>query len=141
SKLFEAAKGLDLGVCASVGRCAPGNWKLATKETGLAREFLFDFTMYHDFEGDYAQPEIILEHENVWHLDAFMEDFWKLMFGYAPLRVMIGYHRDMNHVNEYIDAIRRFDRERRWRYPAGVEDLVLIGHRQMEARGFRVVNR
>ena len=137
--LFDVARKAGLGVCSTHGGNAPADWKSATKKRGWAREFLFDFTMYRDWR-DFSQPEVILEHENVWHVDAFMRDFWKLMFGYAPLRVMIGYRRDAAD-GAYLKAIRQHASARGWRYPPGVEDLVLIGHYGMAPQAFHVVIR
>jgi len=51
------------------------------------REYLFDFTLYPEWK-DYSLPSLIIEHENQWSDGTFMLDFWKLMMGLAPLRVM-----------------------------------------------------
>ncbi|MBZ4395346.1 hypothetical protein OWM54_19370 [Myxococcus sp. MISCRS1] len=139
ARLVEAARELKLGVCAT-GSGAPSEWSKTTLHSGYAREFLFDYTMFRDWDS-YTQPEVILEHENAWSVDAFMEDFWKLMVGYAPLRVMIGYCQNLERTAEYVTAIRKSASEGNWRYPPGVEDLVLIGHGRMTPRGFKVVNR
>jgi hypothetical protein len=79
-KLFKLAAENDLGVCSHLGQHAPTNLGDATKSKGWAREFLFDFTLYENWT-NYAQPVVIIEHENNWNTGAFMMDFWKLMLG------------------------------------------------------------
>ncbi|MCP3063083.1 hypothetical protein LXT21_30340 [Myxococcus sp. K38C18041901] len=138
-RLQAAARELNLAAC-STSIEAPRDWAPSMMKTGWAREFLFDYTLFSDW-GTFTQPVVILEHENNWNVHSFMEDFWKLMVGYAPLRVMIGYGRDANHVEEYVTAIRESAIKGKWRYPPAVEDLVLIGHGEMTPRGFKVVNR
>jgi len=139
-KVFELARKNDLGVCSHVGNCAPPGFEDATKVTGWAREFLFDFTLYHNWS-NFSEPVVIIEHENNWNTGAFMADFWKLLLGYAPLRVMIGYQRTAGRVREYFDAIRSNAARERWRYPADTEDLVLVGHERMAPQGFHVLRR
>lgn len=92
------------------------------------REYLFDVTIYRERE-DYALPEIVIEHENSHRPEAFLFDFWKLMMGYARLRVMIGYAA--GHAERDALAASIVSPRIKAPLPAGTEDLVMIGRRGM----------
>lgn len=107
------------------------------------REYLFDVTWFLRTCADWDTPALILEHENLWNREAFMADFWKLLIGYAPLRVMMAYAGDSEareswiaHVNEVLSH-----REAAIRLPDDVDDLILLGHRGMKPTGYAVYRR
>jgi hypothetical protein len=104
------------------------------------QECLFDFTLYREWR-DYSLPSVIIEHENQWTDDAFMFDFWKLMMGFAPLRVMFGYAGTQPQLERRIEHIRAQAKANGWNYPQGVEDLVLLRSPDMSSREWRLLSR
>lgn len=105
------------------------------------REYLYDFTLFEGWN-DYSLPAVLIEHENQWSEHAFMLDFWKLLFGWAPLRVMIGYASTSEAARALAAKISLHAADSHWRYPADTEDLVLIGHGEMDREtGWTVVIR
>ena len=123
-RLLDLAKENELHLCGkTLGHFGPD-----LKTEHLAREYLFDFTLYErDAWKNHSLPCVIIEHENQWSEGEFLRDLWKVMIGFAPLRVMFGYARDEQGVKALATAVRR--EAASWSYPAqGVEDLVLLRH-------------
>jgi hypothetical protein len=122
---------LDLAETHRMHVCAEGLGRMPGRNVDpgrhLAAEFLFDFTVYKkaDWEA-WSLPSIIIEHENQWTETAFLQDFWKLLIGHAPLRVMFGYARRASDVDSRVRALFAHERTSRWTYPLGTEDLVLL---------------
>lgn len=112
----------------------------AGETRGLQRERLYDLTWYRAWTS-YEIPSVIIEHENSYSLDAFLNDHWKLMFGWAPLRVSIGYARDAAALDAYLPHLNDTAARAGWRFPPDCEDLSLLGHRGMHPRSFRVLHR
>lgn len=139
-RIEQTARFLELGICSNLLGSATDDWRIAERETGLRREYLYDFTLFRTWE-KYEQPVALIEHENAWNKEDFLLDFWKLLFGFAPLRVMFGYASTGNAARKYIDAIHQASAKNQWRFPEGVEDLVLLGNQAMEATGFEVFHR
>ena len=104
-------------------------------------EYLFDFTLYKSGWKDYSLPIVLIEHENQWNEAAFLRDFWKLMLGYAPLRVMFGYVKSNENAGSLVGTIRAEAQTSSWTYPGDTEDLVLIGHEGMGALDWRILHR
>lgn len=124
-RILAAATHCRWHVCAETIDVAPGeDFPTANHER---KEYQFDFTLYAEKNWTwYALPDVILEHENDWNVQSFLNDFWKLLAGYAPLRVMMGYASNPSKVDELVQAITRHASESRWRYPNDVDDLVLL---------------
>jgi hypothetical protein len=102
------------------------------------REVLFDMCWFAD-KADYALPAVVIEHENSSDERAFLFDMWKLMFAQAPLRVMIGYAPSLARRSEYGALVNRVAAESHWNFPAGSEDVVLVGTDMMPTpRSFAV---
>lgn len=138
--LLRTSNRLKLGLCSQYLPVEQVDWAKASKERGLRREYLFDFTMFKGWSG-YELPRVVVEHENLYSKAEFLLDFWKLMLGFAPLRVMFGYTRRENQVLKRWNDVEGLSRTRDWVYPAESSDLVLIGHREMEPTGFKVWTR
>ncbi len=93
----------------------------------MPNEFHYDFTLYADGNWNWCSlPSVIIEHENQWSQHAFFQDFWKILAGFAPLRVMFGYAKDKDHVETLAASIRQKAHDDAWQYPAESEDLVLL---------------
>jgi hypothetical protein len=122
--------------CSRTGAAAP----LAVQDGGLHREHLFDFTFYRD-DAFYRLPEVIVEHENSHRPGAFMYDFWKLMLGYAPLRVMFGYAANEHGVASRAALIHSTSTNAGWVYPPGVSDLVLLRSRETPPMEWQILER
>lgn len=122
-RLAAVAQTHDYALCATT----LGAWQGARLDHE-PREYLFDVTMFRDRDA-YALPEIVIEHENSHRPEAFFADFWKLMMGYARLRVMIGYAA--GHVERDALAASIVSPRIKAPLPAGTEDLVMIGRRGM----------
>lgn len=93
---------------------------------GQTREWLWDLTWYNVNESkSFVRPEVIIEHEN--HLGdvAFLDDLWKVLCGFAPLRVMIGYTRSTQEALEKRQLAVRNAVEG-WTFPEDVADLVIL---------------
>jgi len=107
-----------------------------------AAESLFDFTLFKpaDWEA-WSLPSVIIEHENQWTEQAFLQDFWKLLVGYAPLRVMFGYAGSVADVDARVRALLTHEVQSRWSYPADVEDLVLLRSPVMPWPEWRILYR
>lgn len=144
--LHDVAAANDLGCCCKYtdAKTAPHHHHRPkvdpAKTAGMHREYLFDFTWYRTWKR-YEQPAVIIEHENQWNRDAFMLDFWKLSLGLAPLRVMFGYTRSEDDWVKWRGKVNRTIEKRSWVFPAGSEDLVLLGHRGMAPDDFGVMFR
>lgn len=105
---------------------------VAGKWDGEHREYLFDMTWYDNWEeATRPLPVVIIEHENRWSKDQFLYDLWKLMFGFAPRRVGIGYARDEAARDDLVSAIEDARAQDGWVFPEATEDLVLLGHGRM----------
>lgn len=105
------------------------------------REYLFDLTWYSNNNGYYEQPAVIIEQENHYDPSEFRLDFWKLMVGYAPLRVMVGYTKTQAECSDRIDWLNQAVNENQWNFPPQTEDLVLVGYQAMEHGDFLVAHR
>lgn len=119
---------------------AGGNTEAKRSRRGEAREYLWDFTLYHpDKDGVWNLPRVIIEHENAHDLDAFRLDHWKTLCGVARLRVAIGYvgATAKNRRHEWVEAINDAARERAnaWHFPQGAEDLIALGYYGMTTDG------
>ncbi len=120
-RLVDVATALGLSVCArTLSSPVPGDLPHER------REYLFDVTMYPEWE-PYSLPDVLVEHENSHRREAFLYDFWKLMMGYAPLRVMIGYARTKSEAEALASEVESL----KMRVADDTEDLVMIGHRNM----------
>jgi hypothetical protein len=93
-------------------------------------ELLFDFCWFTN-RGEYALPDVVIEHENSPHKRDFLYDLWKLMVARAPLRVMIGYVATDDERTARLSDINRIAAESHWMFPDETEDLVLIGTTSM----------
>lgn len=102
------------------------------------REHLYDLTWFARDCGPFASPSLLLEHENDYAESAFLEDFWKLLFGWAPLRVMVGYTRSAEARTARVERVNEVLRDpaNAIGFPEGVTDLLLLGHWGMAPRGF-----
>lgn len=134
SRLLDAANANSLHMCArGIGR---GNGH------HMAQEFLFDITMYDQVRWvDWGQPSIIIEHENLWSDESFYADFWKLLVGFAPLRVMFGYANNEADVRTRAANLSQKGAASGWTYPSGVEDLVVLRSPDMNWPDWVVVHR
>lgn len=132
--LADAAQDCGMVCCASRLHGGP-QW--------ARREHLFDVTWFREKCGDWETPELILEHENQWSEREFLVDFWKLLLGYAPIRVMIGYCDNELRRTTWVDKVNSIlnERAQHIRLPDGVEDLILLGHKGMATTGFSVYKR
>lgn len=129
--------------CGMVSCAARTSTKTPREEAWTRREYLFDVTWFRPNCTDYETPSLILEHENAWDQGAFLLDFWKILVGYAPVRVMMGYSRHKSEHAPWIAKVNEIlaDESRGVRLPADVEDLILLGHRDMEPTGYAVYRR
>lgn len=140
SRIAEVANSAGLGICSHYLNEATRDWKDESDSRQLRREYGYDFTLFQNWT-EYEQPAVVIEHENAWNVSAFLADFWKLMFAFAPLRVMFGYSATRSGLDAYVNRIRQLAAQNRWSYPAGTEDLVLLGYYDMAPREFRVLRR
>jgi len=142
--LHQMVEQADMGCCCMYwdahASAAGQGWKNATKEQGLEIEHLFDFTWFKTWV-PYEQPAVIIEHENNGSKDAFLKDLWKILVGFAPLRVMIGYAGRSDLWKSYLDDMNNLSSKAQWSYPVGSEDLVLVGYWRMEPQHFRILRR
>lgn len=132
-RILDVAQATAAHVCART--ISPG------RKAHERSEYLFDFTFYVTDWKDYSLPIVLIEHENQWNEKAFLRDFWKLMFGYAPLRVMFGYTASTKKTTLLVERLRSEAAASSWKYPADTEDLVFIGHRGMGALDWRILHR
>jgi hypothetical protein len=137
-RIWRMAHAEDLHLCTTTGRVIEQGTPAQLEH--WRREYLFDFTMYSGWE-DYSLPAVIIEHENEWRDEAFMLDFWKLMMGFAPLRVMLGYAGNQTQLEQRVRTIRESARLSGWSYPQGVEDLVLLRSPDMDTKTWCVLSR
>lgn len=139
--LHRMVKQADMGCCCNKGEHASvEEWDTAIKEQGLDIEYMFDFTWFKEWVL-YEQPSVIIEHENSDKPEDFFKDFWKILVGFAPLRIMIGYTKKPDLWKQYLHKMNDLEQKAQWRYPIDADDLVLIGHWKMEPRKFRVIRR
>lgn len=138
-RIRGVADAKDLRLCTTTGSAIE---KSAGEESKHWRcEYLFDFTLYRKEWEDYSLPLVIIEHENQWNSAAFMFDFWKLMIGFAPLRVMFGYAGTQALLEQRIQGIRDNARASAWNYPESVEDLVLLRSPDMDTKTWQILSR
>lgn len=125
--------------CAMVS-CSPKNKR---GPYWAKREHLLDVTWFRTDCGDWDTPELILEHENQHSQQEFLRDFWKLLVGYAPVRVMIGYCGKKDQRVSWIDSLNQKlrDTKAQIRFPGDVEDLILLGYWGMSFTDFAVYRR
>ncbi|HZF50164.1 MAG TPA: hypothetical protein VE093_16005 [Polyangiaceae bacterium] len=124
--------------------CAARHATAASRaEPWALREHLFDVTWFRHDCTDWDTPFLILEHENAWDRRAFLVDFWKLLVGYAPVRVMIGYSRRAFDHDPWISEVNEIlsSKHSGVRLPDGVDDVILLGHRGMTPSGYAVYRR
>lgn len=138
SALRDAAS--DCGMVSCDARRVPeGGPK---REWWVKREYLFDVTWFRSDCTDWEPPSLILEHENQWSLQELLIDFWKLLFGFAPLRIMIGYAGREDARTSWIEKVNGIIAdEQRVRLPEGVDDVILLGHKGMQPTGYAVYRR
>jgi hypothetical protein len=107
------------------------------------REHLFDVTWFRTNCGDWETPELILEHENQHNQTEFLKDFWKLLLGYAPMRVMIGYCSEASKRIEWIEKVNEIltKSKSHIRFPNAVDDVILLGYYGMSITDFAVYRR
>jgi hypothetical protein len=139
NRVWRIVTAHELHLCTTTGSIRPPTDPVALEH--WRRECLFDFTLYEKGWHDYSLPSVIIEHENSWRHEAFMFDFWKLMMGFAPLRVMFGYVGTETQLDERFEHIRRHAHTSGWRYPEHVEDLVLLRSPEMDTKEWRVLSR
>lgn len=107
----------------------------------MHREYLFDMTWYGEWE-KWSQPVVIIEHENKWNHDEFLIDHWKLMMGFAPLRVSFGYARSEEDRRKLAASLHQMCSSPKWVFPSECEDLVFLGYREMPSkRSFMLLHR
>lgn len=125
--------------CAMVS-CSPKNRR---GPFWAKKEHLLDVTWFRQDCGDWDTPELILEHENQYKEVEFLKDFWKLLVGYAPVRVMIGYCGKKDSRVALIESVNQKLRDSKThiRFPGEVEDLILLGYLGMNVTDFTVYRR
>jgi len=108
------------------------------------RELLYDGVWLPQNGGVYRLPQVVIEHENGTSEEHFIYDMRKLIMAWAPLRVMIGYvpaggnHKPVDR----LATIRAAAEKGHWIYPAGCEDLALVGPYWMHTpRDYLVLHR
>jgi hypothetical protein len=146
---YMHARFLEVAASTNAHLCAEGLRELppaANAAQHISKEYLFDVTVYnrHDWQRS-SLPSVIIEHENQWSETALLQDFWKVLVGWAPLRVMIGYAANAEAVDKRVRAILAEAKVCDWRYPQDAEDLVLLrcreGEHGMEWPHWRVLHR
>jgi hypothetical protein len=66
--------------------------------------------------GDFSwQPDVVIEHENTWSWEGKIDDFWKLCFYLAPLRIFIGYTQSESEARDTAKRLTEFYNARRFR--------------------------
>ncbi|WP_394825705.1 hypothetical protein [Pendulispora albinea] len=131
--LYMTMRFRDLAERVEAHLCSSTLGKLAGNDPQIhePHEYLFDFTLFTDWM-NYSLPAVIIEHENKWNEKAFMLDFWKLMLGHAPLRVMFGYASTAAGADKLVTRLEQHATDSAWAAPTDIEDLVLIGHGDMD---------
>ncbi len=102
---------------------------------GEHSEYLFDLTWYESVgasASEYSLPKVIIEHENQHSFQEFQLDHWKTLFGYAPLRIAIGYCRSAEERIKWVDEINQQSAGLLWQFPQNCEDLIILGYAQMD---------
>jgi hypothetical protein len=132
--LADVATRLEMHACAARGTLGPEH---------MRREFLFDVSVYakEDWGNKWGLPKILIEHENSHSKAPFFDDFWKLMVGNAPLRVMFGYGANAASIEERVTMVREQSQINRWTYPRGTEDLVLLRYPGDAWPNWRILHR
>lgn len=99
--------------------------RCGAKKGRLNAEWLWDLTWYAEqSKPRFVQPTAIIEHENSHNDDAFLDDFWKVLVAWAPLRVAIGYTgRSEALLDRRIQVINAAIQG--WSFPGDVEDVVV----------------
>lgn len=139
--VFEALANAALD-CGMVSCAARHSTVASQTEVWARREHLFDVTWFRRDCTDWEPPVLILEHENAWDKRAFLVDFWKLLVGYAPIRVMMGYSRHPRDHESWISEVNQIIAdESRVPLPQDVDDVILLGHRGMQPSGYAVYRR
>lgn len=139
-RLHDTADANGLSCCCKDDRHGAEFGSEVGQTRGYKRERLFDLTWYAPWV-PFQLPEVIIEHENAHSWPAFLADHWKLMVGFAPLRVSFGYHKDPAALDLYTGRLNELAIKRGWRFPQDCEDLSLLGEVNMAPRGFRVLHR
>lgn len=91
-----------------------------------------DFFWYAKDSGDWARPEVVIEHEN--YKEGAFKDFWKVTLVDAPLRVFIGYAAREDGVVALFEQLRQTATDHHWGVPRGSADLVILGDYDVCAR-------
>ncbi|HRI65763.1 MAG TPA: hypothetical protein PK156_16065 [Polyangium sp.] len=139
--LFDAAKKhLHVHMCSRTLQKVDGPPKGSL--THMSKEFLYDITLYASANWeDWSLPDVIVEHENHHSHQAFLWDFWKLLTGHAPLRVMFGYANGSDGVEERVKLVHNTAAKSKWQYPNDSEDLVIVRAPNMTWSTWRVLYR
>ncbi len=122
--LKSTATRMRMGVCSASLLDGATTFKDAvSKKLGYRREYLWDYTLFRKWK-EYELPSVIIEHENSHGREGFLLDFWKLMLGFAPLRVMVGYVSRRRDCSVRFREMERVARS--MEKPQTTTDLVLI---------------
>lgn len=121
---------------------AASSARMAYRGRGHDYELLYDGVWLPQNDGKYRLPQVIIEHENGVTEKDFIYDMRKLVMGWAPLRVMIGYVPIGHEPHERLAQINAAAVAGRWAYPDGCTDLALVGPYRMETpRSYLVLHR
>jgi hypothetical protein len=105
---------------------------------GASGELLKIDMMWFRRDGEQWDPPVVaIEHENAWDANAALIDFWRVSQVCALLRVCIVYTRRAVDVDPLRERLLGVAHEHGWRRPPMAEDLLVIGHGEMEAGDFR----
>ena len=106
---------------------------------GKGERLAIDLMWYpnDDNADEWAQPLVAIEHENAWKERETLFDFWKVCQVIAPLRICIGYIRLAEKVRNLALDLIKVSRRSGWRRPPGGEDLLIMGHGEMDWKDFR----
>jgi hypothetical protein len=115
-------------------QCKPGH----APSQGDKGELLKIDMMWFERPGRQWDPPLVaIEHENAWSLHAALVDFWRVSQICAPLRVCIAYVRSASGVDEAANTLLSTAVAHGWKRLPGAEDLLVLGHGDMDSGGFR----
>jgi hypothetical protein len=142
-RVFDFADGARLRCCAKECK-APGRVGPLAGRKGIGKHRLkkdsFSFTLYKEWL-DYSLPLAIVEHVVDTDAEQLFDKIWDVLFAFAPLRVVLTYAEDEASVRDLIERLQSLAALSGWRYPGGVDDIILIGHEGMDPMAWRVVRR